>query len=199
MQDTAPYTIVNDFISLNINGYDYINDYKAMEIMRKYKKVILAEQFNSPIDFLPVEITHLILGFQFNQVLNNLPSALKSLIVISSIYGPLTSEFSKPLNNLPYGLEELVLNARLNNVYFGDNLPPTLKTLIINNYGIGMLTTKIDFAALPDSIEHITCPRQLIKYIGDKLPTNLKEFDVPFLHKSDYKILHQKFPNVKFL
>ena len=158
MQETAPYTIVNDFIRLDINGYDYINDSKAMELMREYKKVILAERFNSPIDFLPVEITHLILGMQFNQELNNLPSCLKSLIIISSIYSPVVSNFSKPLDNLPYGLEELILNARLNNIYLGDNLPSTLKTLTLNNYGIGILTTRVDFAALPDSIEYIKCP-----------------------------------------
>lgn len=73
--------------------------------------------FNSPIDYFPRAITHLILTNGFNYPLDNLPSSLQLL--------QLGYRFNRSVNRLPSSLTELILGHNFNRPV--DRLPPKLQ------------------------------------------------------------------------
>ena len=122
---------------------------EMIEEMKKYKKVYFGDSFNQSIcDCLPNTITHINIGYSFNQSLDNLPST------IQCIYFGANNIFNMPLDNLPEGLVDLDLNmcrnfnqpinklpSSLEILKLGsefqqsvDNLPPNLKKLFFGWY-----------------------------------------------------------------
>lgn len=200
---TYKYCIMSEpigYILIGDNDYDYANDIEIMNLLRSYKKVMLSNSFNKPIDWLPNEITHLVIGTNFNHPLPNLPNNLKYLAFEPDGYYNTNTAFKQELCNLPYGLEELRLAIIGTNTYIGDNLPPTLKKLSIFNFEINN-KTMIHINSFPDSIEYLHIEYFEIDSVK-KLPNNLKIFktndndgclDKRFL---EFKNL---FPNVEFV
>jgi hypothetical protein len=152
---------------INDNQYDYSQDTLVIELIKKYKKVVLGDSFNQSIDFLPDGVTHLQLGRRFNKPIMNLPRTLTHLIIASNDIA--YCDFNQSLDYLPEGLE--YLKIRLNKVF---NMP-------INNLPVGL--KHLDFRCmmfyhpinnLPDGLESlgILCFDYYNTY---HLPTNLKK------------------------
>lgn len=95
------------YVLIGDNTYDYANDIEIMDLLKTYKKVMLDDGFAKSIDWLPSEITHLVIGTNFNQPLDNLPSNLKYLAFEPDGYYYQKTLFNHRLDNLPHGLEEL--------------------------------------------------------------------------------------------
>ena len=114
-------------------------------------------EFNQLVNNLPSELKHLTLGAKFNQLINNLPLGLKQLFI-----GGL---FNQPVDMLPESLEIIFLSGCFNQSV--DNLPIGLKILTITGLGF---THSID--SLPDSIEFLRLNPKFICKIN-KLPKKL--------------------------
>jgi len=57
------YGITEDnYVMLGINNHNYSSNLEVLDKITKYKKVVLLDSFNSPIDFLPDGVIELILG-----------------------------------------------------------------------------------------------------------------------------------------
>ena len=192
------YTItVEGYILLNNSNYKYSIDNIVLELIERYKKVILGDEFNAPIPFITNGITHLIIGKQFNQPLDNLPSTLKYLR-IGAIGDRWFSEFNKSLNYLPHGLEELHLYGINCSGILNDNfilsLPSTMKRLYID-----IDFVKFNFNLLPDNLEELLLiiPSKCYKDIS-KLPSNLKSFLYVSENYKEITAIKPLFPDIKY-
>lgn len=157
----------NGYVLLDDNNYDYSQDTIVLELLKKYKKVVLGDSFNQHIDFLPDGITHLQLGRLFNQPIMNLPGTLKHLIISANQVAYCC--FSQSLDYLPEGLKSLII--RLNLAF---KLP-------INNLPIGLKYLALDFKSyhhpinnLPDGLEKLEIA-QFDYENTHHLPTTLKD------------------------
>lgn len=196
------------FVVLGMNDYDYCNDNTVITLLKQYKKVIFDDNFNSNIDWLPEGIIEVHLGKNFNQLLNNLPSTVK-IIIIKQINGIGYTKFNQKIDNLPQDLEELYLyfNKEFNHTL--TNLPIKLKKFLLHGYNY-----KETLNSIPNSLEEI-----IIKQFDYKntyeLPLNLKIITIS--EKQTYienlngntdnnientyqhlKRLENKYPNIKF-
>jgi len=194
------------YIMLGDSDYDYKSDMEIMELLRKYKKVMLDNSFNNSIDWLPSEITHLIIGTDYNRPISNLPRDLIYLSFEPDNYHNSKTYFSCELN-LNHGIEELKLAINGKHTYLGDNLPLTLKRLCILRWSYKS-RHMIDIANFPDSIEYLYIDSKCF-YLDEleKLPKNLKVFasnDFQF-SQDDFnyieinKKIKSKFPNIEFV
>ena len=184
------------YILIGDNKYDYASDKEIIDLLRKHKKVMLCNYYQQSIDWLPNEITHLIIGTNFNKPLNNLPASLKYLAFEPDGYYNLLTLFNNRLDNLPHGLEELQLAICGNNTYLGENLPSTLKKLYIFGFGSKNMINMNNF---PDSIEFLYLDKICLEIDKiDRLPSNLKVFESNDLNcvKDKYELFKTKFPNV---
>ena len=140
------------FIVIYNSKYDYASNAGIMQLIIKYGKVILDDEFNAPIPFIVNGVRVLICGKQFNHPLDNLPSSLR-VLQIGAVRDRFYCEFSKSITNLPHGLEDLRLFAlKRNDVIprdLGNYLPSTIKYLYMN------VDWTIDINLLPDSIEEL--------------------------------------------
>jgi hypothetical protein len=190
------YSITNTgFIILYDSNFNYVSSEEVMNLIRKYGKVILSDDFNAPIPFIVDGVTMLICGQKFNYPLDNLPCSLR-VLQIGAISGSFISKFYKSLKSLPHGLEDLRLFAvEYHHVItedIGIYLPSTLKYLYLN------ITGALDINQLPDSVEEIYINLARM-HLADvfKIPTNLKLFcgdyaDLPFCNE-----LQTKFPHIE--
>eukprot|EP01112_Ceratiomyxa_fruticulosa_P001128 TRINITY_DN1110_c0_g4_i3.p1 TRINITY_DN1110_c0_g4~~TRINITY_DN1110_c0_g4_i3.p1 ORF type:complete len:444 (+),score=61.42 TRINITY_DN1110_c0_g4_i3:952-2283(+) len=120
--------------------------------------------FNQKVTKFPSHITHLTLGYYYNQTLStkNLPTCLTHLI--------LGSEFNQSLNDLPYSLLYLQTSD-----YFMQplsHLPPKLSHLILGNNW----NHPVD-GVLPQSLKHLVFEYSFNKPIN-KLPGKLTHLTV---------------------
>lgn len=185
----------NGYLLINDNEYDYSQDQLIIDLMKKYKKVIIGDAFNQSIDFIPDCITHLQLGCSFNKPIMNLPRSLKYLMIaatqiaycdfnqsldylpedLESLTMKLTSNFTMPINNLPQRLKHLYFICK-NFRHPINNLPEGLESLVISHF---------DYAntyKLPITLNEVKILSGM--YIEDK--------------ENITKNLIQKFPNIKF-
>jgi len=166
-----------NFVMLGKNNYDYSSNLEVLDLIKKYKKVLFSDSFNSPIDFLPYGVVDVILGSKFNQPLENLPSSIKSMEFIADGYYNTSTAFDYPLDHLPYGLEELKLSISGRKTIIGANLPPSLKKLEILDYCGDV--NNIHINELPDSIEYLVVAAKGFDYKGiSRLPANLQTLDL---------------------
>ena len=185
----------NGYILLDDNDYDYSQDTLVIELIKKYKKVVLGDSINKSIDFLPDGVTHLQLGRRFNKPIMNLPRTLKHLIIAANDIA--YCDFNQSLDYLPEGLEYLTI--RLNQVFKMpiNNLPSGLKHL--------HLICKIFYHPinnLPDGLESlvITC---FDYYNTHHLPNTLKKIHITDkLIEDEVKVLNKNlidiYPNIQF-
>lgn len=185
----------NGYVLINDNEYDYSKDIFIIELIKKYKKLILGDLFNQSIDFLPLGITHLQLGRKFNKPINNFPRSLLYLTIASNHIS--YCDFNQSLDYLPESLEYLIIKLNKNLNIPINNLPGGLKYLHfmcktfnypINNLPIGLETLiicKFDFTNthyLPPFLKKII--------ITDKL----SEKDKTILKQN----LIEKYPDINF-
>lgn len=185
----------NGYILLDDNDYDYSQDTLVIELIKKYKKVVLGDSINKSMDFLPDGVTHLQLGRRFNKPIMNLPRTLTHLIIAANDIA--YCEFNQSLDYLPEGLEYLTI--RLNQVFKMpiNNLPSGLKHL--------HLICKIFYHPinnLPDGLESlvITC---FDYYNTHHLPNTLKKINITDkLIEDEVKVLNKNlidiYPNIQF-
>ena len=185
----------NGYILINDNDYDYSQDKLVIELIKKYKKVVLGDSFNQYIDFLPDGIAYLRLGRLFNKPIMNLPRTLIHLIIASNKIN--YCNFDQSLDYLPEGLE--ILTIKLNKVFKLpiNNLPASLKHL---RFYCGGFHHPIN--NLPDGLE--TLDIESFNYNNTyHLPTNLKTFKISSkLIEDDIEILNKNlvkiYPNIEF-
>jgi len=91
--------------------------------LEKYNGIEFADEYNQPVDNLPINIKFLFFGIDFNQSLDNLPSG------IEKIYFANNSKFSQPVDFLPAGLKEIRFGYNYNIPL--DNLPVSLEKLLV--------------------------------------------------------------------
>jgi hypothetical protein len=120
----------------------------------------MGHKFNQPISrsILPTNLTHLILGYDFNQPITSLPDSLESLTIGHNYKHPICSD----INNLPVNLKHLNINSsyefindipeqieqlaiNINNYNIINNFPAGLKKLIVNVENYGKYIKKIPF------------------------------------------------------
>jgi len=170
----------NGNILINDNNYDYAQDTMIIELIKKYKKVVLGDSINQSIDFLPDGVTHLQLGRRFNKPIMNLPRTLTHLIIASNNiaycdfnqsldYLPeglecltitLNQVFNIPINNLPVGLKHLDFGCKIFHHPI-NNLPNRLKSLVIgcfdydNTHNLPTTLTKVNITSklVEDEVE----------------------------------------------
>jgi len=185
----------NGYVLINDNEYDYSQDTLVIELMKKYKKVVLGDAFNQSIDFLPDGITHLHLGRRFNKPIMNLPTTLKNLIIAANEIA--YCDFNQSLDYLPEGLESLTI--RLNQVFRLpiNNLPSGLKHLHFI-----CKTFHHPINNLPDGLETLVigCFDYCNTY---QMPANLKRIDITHeLCENERDALNKnliaKYPNIHF-
>jgi len=186
----------NGYVLINDNQYDYSQDTLVIDLIKKYKKLVLGDSFNQSIDFLPDGVTHLQLGRRFNKPIMNLPRTLKHLIIAANEIA--YCDFNQSLDYLPEGLEFLTI--KLNQVFNMpvNNLPAGLKYLQFICKGF-----RHSINNLPDGLESliILCFDYYNTY---HLPTNLKkvlitdklstEDEIEVLNKN----LINVYPNIQF-
>lgn len=183
------------YIFINDNDYDYSEDTIVIELMKKYKKIIIGDAFNKSIDFLPEGITHLQLGQRFNKSIMNLPSSLTYLLISSYTIG--YCYFNQSLDYLPEGLKYLTI--KLNQVFNMpiNNLPTSLKYLYINCNGFHQPINN-----LPNELESLVISCFDYKNT-DHLPTKLKQVIIHNkLSNDEVEILNKNLvsthPNIQF-
>lgn len=173
----------NGYVLINDNKYDYSQDTMVIELMKKYKKVILGDAFNQSIDFLPDGIIYLQLGRRFNKPIMNLPQTLKHLIIASNQIAH--CEFNQSLDYLPEGLESLEIKLNCSFNMYINNLPASLKHLTfyckLFNYSLNNL---------PDGLE-ILCVRDFSDLDLHNLPSNLKKVQISYLSEDNSKLLDE--------
>ncbi len=119
----------------------------------------LGTNFNQKVDNLPSSITHLIFGYVFNQDVFNLPKNLTYLA-----FGGL---FNKTVNYLPKNLTHLIFGRLFNQKV--NNLPSSITHLI---FGLSF-NQPID--NLPKNLTHLTFGSDFNPKVSDFiLPKNLK-------------------------
>lgn len=195
--DNLYYGISNNgYLLINSNDIDFSNDLIIIYFMKKYKKVVFGDKFNSPVNWLPEGITHLQFGKSFNQSLDNLPGTLKELIIASQEIA--WCKFNKPLDNLPIGLEHLTLRIVENYTYPINNLPSTIKTLsfICKDYHHPINN-------LPEGLEELII--MFFDFINTyHLPSTLKKIDITgkLLELNSKNAINKnliaKYPNITF-
>ncbi len=135
------------------------------------------DNFNLPIDNLPISIKKLELGSKFNHPINNLPNGLEEL--------QLGENFNLPIDNLPSTLQKLELGENFNQSI--NNLPINLGLLIlgknfnqpISNLNPNLKVLKLgcnfnqQITSLPNSLESITFNSYYTQPL-DNLPEKLK-------------------------
>jgi hypothetical protein len=187
--DQIYYAITkNGYVLINDNDYDYSQDIIVIELMKKYKKVVVGDAFNQSIDFLPNGITYLRLGRRFNKPIMNLPQTLKHLII--GAIGIAYCDFNQSLDNLPEDIEtlELIRNSKFDK--YINNLPFGLKHLHFNctnfNYPINNL---------PEGLETLVV-RNFNNLTLNNLPSNLKSVQITSnLSKDNAKLLKEYINN----
>ena len=116
----------------------------------------LKYESNIFINMMPQSITHLTLGGQFNQNIDNLPQTITHLIL-----GEL---FNQPVDKLPQNLIYLEFGHDFNKSV--DNLPKNLKYLKLGND----FSRSVDY--LPNNLKYLKFNRIFNRDV-DKLPRNL--------------------------
>jgi len=185
----------NGYILLNDNDYDYSQDTLVIELIKKYKKVVLGDSINKFIDFLPDGVTHLQLGRRFNKPIMNLPRSLTHLIIAANEVA--YCDFNQSLDYLPEGLEYLTI--RLNQVFKMpiNNLPAGLKHLD--------LTCKAfhhPINNLPNGLESLVI-KCFDYYNTHHLPATLKKINITDkLNEDDVEVLNKNlvstYPEIQF-
>ncbi len=185
----------NGYVLINDNQYDYSNDTLVIELIKKYKKVVLGDLFNQSIDFLPDGVTHLHLGRRFNKPIMNLPQTLKHLIIAANEIA--YCDFNQSLDYLPEGLEFLTI--KLNQVFKipVNNLPASLKHL---QFICKVFRHPIN--NLPDGLESLSI--SCFDYFNTHhLPANLKKVNITDkLIEDEIEVLNKNlinvYPNIHF-
>ena len=176
----------NGYILINDNNYDYAQDTMIIELIKKYKKVVLGDSINQSINFLPDGVTHLQLGRRFNKPIMNLPRTLTHLIIASNNIA--YCDFNQSLDYLPEGLECLtitlnqVFNIPINNLPTGlkqlkfickvfhhpiNNLPDGLESLVIGDFDYE------NTRHLPTTLKKVNIVSKLVEHEADILNKNL--------------------------
>ena len=184
----------NEFVIIGNNNYNYANDEIILGLMKKYGKIIIDNDYNKKLDFLPEGIYHLIIGCQFNHELNNLPSTLK-ILEIRKVFDVGYCNFNQSIDNLPFGLEELYISYNKCFKQSLRNLPSSLKIFELYNYN--NIDEEIKY--LSDNIEVLFIKTITNIELITKIPNNLKKFIKPYGETGNFKILEDKFPNIEFL
>jgi hypothetical protein len=120
--------------------------------------IILGYGFNQTVDNLPLSLKSIEFGYSFNQFVDNLPYSLES---ISFGYS-----FDKPICNLPNSIIKLKLGYSFNNCV--DDLPNGLEILILGN----AFSKNID--NLPISLKFLEIKNRYYKNDVIRLPKSLE-------------------------
>lgn len=155
-------------VVLTDSTYNHANDEIIINLIKKYGIVRFMNDYVAEINWLPQGTTHITLGVQFNQLLENIPASVKSITIGNSFY---QSYFNQPLDTLNSGVEELKIISRTFN-QSPVNLPPTLRNVVIVspvfNYPLNLF---------PDSVETLELSNFDIANTT-KLPQNLKTINL---------------------
>ena len=135
--------ITKDRNELHITENEGIGYKHSLDILYEidYIKTLMLNNYNKKITKLPKNLVNFYTGNAFNQSINNLvlPDSIEKLVLGSNFnkiiekfpsnlrYLEFGRRFNKPLTNLPDGLKSLYLNGEFN--FPLDNLPKSLRFL----------------------------------------------------------------------
>jgi hypothetical protein len=176
-------------VVLTDSRYNYANDEIIINLIKKYGIVRFMNDYVAEINWLPQGTTHITLGVQFNQLLENIPTSVKSITIGNSFY---QSYFNQPLDTLNSGIEQLNISSRTFN-QSPVNLPPTLRNVVmvspVFNYPLNLF---------PDSVETLELSNFDIANTT-KLPQNLKSINLKQskLPRDILKAFSERFPSVE--
>ena len=89
------------YVELLDPEYEYSNDEIIINLIKNYGIVRFMNDYVAEINWLPQGTTHITLGLQFNQLLENIPASVKSITIGNSFY---QSYFNQPLYTLNSGV-----------------------------------------------------------------------------------------------
>jgi len=164
-------------------------------------KLRFSHKFNEPICRNIIEIikgnniTEIIFGWDFNQLIDNLPNGIKNIIFCSYYYDlpidnlpntieliKLSKYFDHPLDNLPDSIHTIYFGEYFNQRL--DNLPISIKNLYFPI--TGQFNRK--FINLPENLEILLLPRNYSKRF-DNVPNSMIKLNVHnnYPHCNDLK------------
>lgn len=174
-----------------VHPLEFSSNLKYLTLKSEYKSIIklpnqliylnLNGNFAHPIDsFHSSNLTHLIIGDEYNYPLDNLPQTLTYLVFTNY------SKFSHPLNNLPISLIYLKFDYYVKFSHPFNNLPQSLKYLKlndfnqpINNLPKSLIYLELDYEFnqpidnLPQSLLYLILSNEFDQSINN-LPNSLK-------------------------
>ncbi|RYE15424.1 MAG: hypothetical protein EOP34_03310 [Rickettsiales bacterium] len=163
---------------LEIEAYSINDDVISFsQIKIKTMKIYCSKRIN--ITEYPLSLVHLVLGHNFNDLVDNLPKSLKCLQI--------DSKFNQPIDNLPNGIDHIILGGSFNNNL--DKLPTNLKKLQLGC----SFDKKLD--NLPRFLEYLEIYGSFDQTI-DKLPPSLKALKISFRFNKSIDYLPK---NLEFL
>lgn len=140
-------------------------------------------QFNKKVNnIFPEQITSLILGWSFNQSVDNLPLSLKEIT-----FG---HEFNNLVDNLPFNLEIIIFGHKFNSPI--NNLPNSIKSLFLGN----MFNQPID--DLPNTLERLHLGNSFDNQINN-LPIGLLELTSTSTHLRNRRDIYCVPENLKYI
>lgn len=144
----------------------------------------MKSRFNKPIDDkFPDEIKILVLGWFFNQSVENLPLTLKEIV-----FG---NQFNKSVDNLPFNLETITFGYSFNKSI--NNLPNSIKSIKLGQ----CFNQPID--DLPNTLEKIELGQMFNNPINN-LPISLTELTIlSNYERYDVYKLPKKLQNITFI
>ena len=123
--------------------------FKYNDNYKKFNCTNQKSEFSKSIYKLSKSNINLILDYNFNQLINNLPNSIQTLIF--------DNDFNEPVDNLPNSVQNLILENLFNQPI--DNLPNSIQNLWLGN----IFNKSID--NLPNSIRNL----QLGKYFNQSI------------------------------
>lgn len=148
---------------------------------RNLKKLILRKMFNQPLEFLPKKLLYLELNniFYYNYSINDFPSSLETLILITEYH------FKKEINVLPPRLKYFEFKSKNCEKII---LPKTIEVLILDNF--------LKFDKLPPKIKKLKMPYDFNQCIN--LPDTLLDIEFSNSFNQIISIFPSKLQNLKF-
>jgi hypothetical protein len=151
--------------------------------------LFFSDDFNQPVDNLPLSLTHLTFGFNFNQSVDKLPLSLTHLyfgcwfnqpvdnLPTNLTYLFFSDDFNQPVDNLPLSLTHLTFGFNFNQSV--DNLPENI--IVLKLFG-----SKNNNIIIPKNVKELYIYNDNI--LINNLPEHIEKLFILFNYFSKTKI-----------
>lgn len=182
--------LINEFNQRNVKKMIF-NNYNQKELLYKYSNVYFdgiennhwrGNRFNKTIEeFNKIDLECIVFGAKFNKEINNLPDSLLFLMLDYDFNKPLDNlpnklkilcckycvKFSHSLDFLPESLEYIAIPPNFNKSF--NNLPQNIKILDLYYISCSSNITTSNLSILPSNLETLIIQEEILYAIEDKI------------------------------